>query len=98
MTFDQFWISILFYQFHLGDQTNPFLQEQYAYDAAGAQIPAQQQAYYGGGYTQAQSGYSSSGYGKLFYAILSIFIKFVWFELLSKTYLISNDFIISGLQ
>jgi len=25
-----------------------------------------QQAYYGGGYTQAQSGYSSSGYGKLF--------------------------------
>jgi len=46
-----------------GDQTNPFLQEQYAYDAAGAQIPAQQQAYYGGGYTQAQSGYSSSGYG-----------------------------------
>ena len=23
-----------------------------------------QQAYYGGGYTQAQSGYSSSGYGK----------------------------------
>ena len=55
-----------FYQFYLGDQTNPFLQEQYAYDVAGAQIPAEQQAYYGGGYTQAQSGYSSSGYGKLF--------------------------------
>ena len=29
-----------------------------------------QQAYYGGGYTQAQSGYSSSGYGKL--------LKFSW--------------------
>jgi len=47
-----------------GEQTNPFLaeQQQYTYDAAGQQIP-EQQGYYGGGYTQAQSGYSSSGYG-----------------------------------
>ena len=50
----------------LAEQNNPFLQDQqqYTYDAAGTQIPAQQQAYYGGGYTQAQSGYSSSGYGQ----------------------------------
>ena len=49
------------------EQNNPFLQnqEQYTYDASGTQIPTQQQqSYYGGGYTQAQSGYSSSGYGK----------------------------------
>ena len=70
MTFDPFWLSMNFINFLIGDQTNPFLQEQYAYDAAGAQIPAQQQAYYGGGYTQAQSGYSSSGYGKIFFCYI----------------------------
>ena len=39
-------------------------QEQYAYDAAGTRIQNPEQAYYGGGYTQAQSGYSSSGFGE----------------------------------
>ena len=50
----------------LAAQNNPFLQDQqqYTYDAAGMQQQGGQQAYYGGGYTQAQSGYSSSGYGK----------------------------------
>ena len=49
----------------LGDMNNPFLenQEQYSYDASGTRIESQSQQYYGGGYTQAQSGYSSSGFG-----------------------------------
>ena len=99
MTFDPFWLSINFINFLIGDQTNPFLQEQYAYDAAGAQIPVQQQAYYGGGYTQAQSGYSSSGYGKLFFAIFSISKSLftLWYYHVSMISYF-NDIIISGLQ
>ena len=51
----------------LGQESNPFLQdqEQYSYDAAGQRVQNQDQQYYGGGYTQAQSGYSSSGFGEL---------------------------------
>lgn len=41
---------------------NPFLED-IAYDASGMRVPDQGQ-YYGRGYTQAQSGYSSSGFGK----------------------------------
>ena len=45
---------------------NPFLEseEQYQYDASGMRIQSENQQYYGGGYTQAQSGYSSSGFGE----------------------------------
>ena len=49
----------------LGGMNNPFIEneEQYAYDASGMRIQSENQQYYGGGYTQAQSGYSSSGFG-----------------------------------
>ena len=46
---------------------NPFLQEQtesYNYTADGRRIAGEQGQYYGAGYSQAQSGYSSSGFGK----------------------------------
>ena len=49
----------------LGGANNPFLQNA-SYAADGSRIegdPAQGQ-YYGAGYSQAQSGYSSSGFGK----------------------------------
>ena len=48
-----------------GGANNPFLQNA-SYAADGSRIegdPAQGQ-YYGAGYSQAQSGYSSSGFGK----------------------------------
>lgn len=80
-----------------GDQNNPFLQEQYAYDAAGAQIPAQQGGYYGGGYTQAQSGYSSSGYGKFWDIKFVSSIDFIILVLIIK-HLITPNFFITGLQ
>lgn len=44
---------------------NPFLEN---YDASGSRIEAggaDQSQYYGAGYSQAQSGYSSSGFGKI---------------------------------
>ena len=44
-----------------GGANNPFLED-VAYDAAGARVEDQGQ-YYGRGYSQAQSGYSSSGFG-----------------------------------
>ena len=46
-----------------GGANNPFLQETYTAD--GRRIDGQNQQYYGAGYSQAQSGYSSSGFGKL---------------------------------
>jgi len=49
-----------------GGANNPFLQEQtenYSYTADGRRIEANQDQYYGAGYSQAQSGYSSSGFG-----------------------------------
>lgn len=50
-----------------GGANNPFLQEQtdpnYTYSADGSRIEGNQGQYYGAGYSQAQSGYSSSGYG-----------------------------------
>ena len=51
-----------------GGANNPFLQEdttqQYSYTADGKRIEGNQDQYYGAGYSQAQSGYSSSGFGK----------------------------------
>jgi len=58
-----------------GGANNPFLQEQtdpnYTYSADGSRIEGNQGQYYGAGYSQAQSGYSSSGYGNfaLFFKI-----------------------------
>ena len=53
----------------LGGANNPFLQEdttqQYSYTADGKRIEGNQDQYYGAGYSQAQSGYSSSGFGEL---------------------------------
>ena len=50
-----------------GGANNPFLQqeqtENYSYTADGRRIEANQDQYYGAGYSQAQSGYSSSGFG-----------------------------------
>ena len=52
-----------------GGANNPFLQEdttqQYSYTADGKRIEGNQDQYYGAGYSQAQSGYSSSGFGEL---------------------------------
>ena len=56
-----------FFFFFTGGANNPFLQEQtdpnYTYAADGSRIEGDQSQYYGAGYSQAQSGYSSSGYG-----------------------------------
>ena len=46
---------------NLGGANNPFLED-VAYDASGSRVEDQGQ-YYGRGYSQAQSGYSSSGFG-----------------------------------
>lgn len=57
-------MSVLFYI--LGQQNNPFLSDgqQPAYAATGARLQGQgDQQYYGRGYSQAQSGYSSAGLG-----------------------------------
>ena len=54
--------------FVIGHQNNPFLSDgqQPAYTATGARLQGQgDQQYYGRGYSQAQSGYSSAGLGKL---------------------------------
>ena len=67
----QFWTknkSAEFCNFISGNANNPFLQEEtdpnYSYSADGRRIEGNQDQYYGAGYSQAQSGYSSSGYGK----------------------------------
>ena len=58
-----------------GRTQSQFLQEQtdpnYTYSADGSKIEGNQGQYYGAGYSQAQSGYSSSGYGNfaLFFKI-----------------------------
>ena len=55
-------------RFVIGHQNNPFLSDgqQPAYTATGARLQGQgDQQYYGRGYSQAQSGYSSAGLGKL---------------------------------
>ena len=57
-----------------GGANNPFLQEQtenYSYTADGRRIEANQDQYYGAGYSQAQSGYSSSGFGTALLFFLS---------------------------
>jgi hypothetical protein len=53
---------------------NPFLQqaEPGTYSATGSRIEGEQQQYYGGGYSQAQSGYSSSGFGKILAEVFGI--------------------------
>ena len=59
-----YYINLFFFS-PLGGANNPFLQNA-SYAADGSRIegdPAQGQ-YYGAGYSQAQSGYSSSGFGK----------------------------------
>ena len=61
----QIYTYINIYFSPLGGANNPFLQNA-SYAADGSRIegdPAQGQ-YYGAGYSQAQSGYSSSGFGK----------------------------------
>ena len=62
--------------FFLGGANNPFLQEdttqQYSYTADGKRIEGNQDQYYGAGYSQAQSGYSSSGFGKSKLSLVSI--------------------------
>ena len=57
-------IALLLYI--LGQQNNPFLSDgqQPAYTATGTRLQGQgDQQYYGRGYSQAQSGYSSAGFG-----------------------------------
>ena len=62
-----YFAEIYFLCFFSGGANNPFLQEQtdpnYSYSADGRRIEGDQGQYYGAGYSQAQSGYSSSGYG-----------------------------------
>jgi hypothetical protein len=48
-----------------GGANNPFLQDpNYSYSADGRRIEGNQGQYYGAGYSQAQSSYSSSGFGQ----------------------------------
>ena len=67
MYFPTTFCPLFFFSF-TGGANNPFLQEdttqQYSYTADGKRIEGNQDQYYGAGYSQAQSGYSSSGFGK----------------------------------
>jgi len=65
-------INLSWFNLFTGGANNPFLED-VAYDAAGARVEDQGQ-YYGRGYSQAQSGYSSSGFGKIHIHLL-IFLK-----------------------
>ena len=73
-----FGTKLIYYIFSLtlGGMNNPFLEseEQYAYDASGMRIQGENQQYYGGGYTQAQSGYSSSGFGESLGSFIILFL------------------------
>ena len=85
--------NVIFFAFS-GGANNPFLQEdttqQYSYTADGKRIEGNQDQYYGAGYSQAQSGYSSSGFGNsklnkfsLNFCILKV--NFDLFQVFNKT-------------